>query len=138
MLQIPPSCCDGVEPDNVTAHNNETGCDITSDDQLSFNIFLADSAHDRGLLVGLKNDLDQIPDLVDRFDFAVNEECLEYDECEAYGPFVAAGKPVFSAEYSNAAVEDSAGTCAMAEAAGLRTLILPLDLDDSFRISCNN
>ena len=130
--------CDGVEPDNVTAYNNETGFEITAADQLSFKTFLADSSHERGLLVGLKNDLEQIPDLVSQFDFAVNEECLEYDECEAYGPFVDADKPVFSAEYSEVAVKDPGATCAAAREDGLTTLILPLDLDDSFRISCQD
>jgi hypothetical protein len=129
--------CDGVEPDNVTAHNNSTGFDIGAEDQLSFNTFLADSSRERGLLVGLKNDLIQIPELVALFDFAVNEECVEYDECDAYGPFVDAGKPVFGAEYSEAALNDPDATCAAAAAAGLTALILPLDLDDSFRISCN-
>ncbi len=43
--------------------------------------FLAAAARERGLLVGLKNDLDQIPDLVHDFDFAVNEQRFEYDEC---------------------------------------------------------
>jgi hypothetical protein len=130
--------CDGVEPDNVTAYNNDTGFEISSADQLSFNTFLATSSHERGLLAGLKNDLEQIPDLVGEFDFAVNEECLEYDECEAYGPFVNAGKPVFGAEYSDAAVDDPDATCTAAREAGLTTLILPLDLDDKFRISCQN
>lgn len=129
--------CDGVEPDNVTAYNNDTGFELSAEDQLSFNRFLADGAHERGLLVGLKNDLDQIPALVDSFDFAVNEECIAYDECDACRPFVDAGKPVFGAEYSDAALGDPDATCAVAAAAGLSTLILPLDLDDSFRISCN-
>jgi hypothetical protein len=130
--------CDGVEPDNVTAYNNETGFEITAADQLTFNTFLAASSRERGLLVGLKNDLEQIPDLVSQFDFAVNEECLEYDECEAYGPFLDAGKLVFSSEYSESAVEGPGATCAVAREAGLTTLILPLDLDDSFRISCQD
>ncbi len=128
--------CHGVEPDNVTAFQNESGFDLTADDQLDFNRFLADAAHRRGLLIGLKNDLAQIPALVDDFDFAVNEECLQYDECDAYAPFIDTGKAVFNAEYDESAVDDPAGTCAAADAAGLRTLILPLDLDDSMRISC--
>ncbi len=128
--------CDGVEPDNVTAFQNDSGFELAPEDQLDFNRFLADAAHSRGLLIGLKNDLSQIPDLVSSFDFAVNEECLEYGECEAYAPFVEAGKAVFNAEYAESAVQDPAGTCAAATGAGLRTLILPLDLDDSMRISC--
>lgn len=31
--------------------------------------------------VGLKNVVDILPDLVDYFDFAVNEECFQFTEC---------------------------------------------------------
>lgn len=129
--------CDGVEPDNVTAFQNDSGFELTADDQLDFNRFLADSAHERDLLIGLKNDLGQIPALVGSFDFAINEECLQYDECEAYAPFVDAGKVVLSAEYDAAAVNDVEATCATAATRGLRTVILPVELDDSFRVSCD-
>jgi hypothetical protein len=132
------SGCDGVEPDNVDGYLNETGFDLTADDQLNFNRFVADAAHARGLLVGLKNDVDQIPALVDHFDFAVNEQCHEFDECELNQPFIDAGKPVFNAEYASQFVDDPSEVCATALELGLRTLILPLDLDGSFRISCDN
>jgi endo-alpha-1,4-polygalactosaminidase (GH114 family) len=128
--------CDGVEPDNVAAYRNESGFDLTADDQLDFNRFLANAAHDRGLLVGLKNDLEQIPLLVDDFDFAVNEQCVEFDECDAYESFAIAGKPVFGAEYSDAAINDPEGTCVAARSAGVTTIIVPLDLDDAFRTPC--
>ena len=128
--------CDGVEPDNVDGYANDSGFDLTADDQLDFNRFLAGAAHERDLLVGLKNDLDQVLELVDHFDFAVSEQCHEYDECELLVPFVAAGKPVFDAEYDDAYVDDPDPVCAAASALGLRTQILPLDLDGSFRITC--
>jgi hypothetical protein len=129
--------CDGVEPDNVTAYRNDTGFDLRADDQLDFNRFLADEAGSRGLLIGLKNDLEQIPELVDHFDFAVNEQCHEFDECDAYSPFVDQGKPVFNAEYSQEFVDDPSSVCSASASADLRTLVLPIDLDDSFRISCD-
>ena len=129
--------CNGVEPDNVTAYHNDSGFDITSDDQLDFNRFLAEAAHHRSLLIALKNDLEQIPALVDEFDFAVNEECLQYDECGSYQPFSDAGKPVFNAEYADDFVNDPTDVCRRARALGLRTLILALELDDSVRISCD-
>lgn len=66
---------------------------------MQYNIFLATEAKNRGLLAGLKNDLDQIPSLVDYFDFVVNEECLLYEECETLIPFINAGKAVFNIEY---------------------------------------
>lgn len=128
--------CDGVEPDNVTAANNDTGFDITPDDQLDFNRFLADAAHERGLTIALKNDLEQIPELVGWFDFAVNEQCHEYDECDVYRPFLDAGKPVFNAEYATEFVDDPDALCARAAELGLSTVIFDLELDNSLRIPC--
>ncbi len=49
--------------------------------------------------VALKNDLEQIPDLVDDFDFAINEQCHQYAECGTYKPFLDAGKAVLHVEY---------------------------------------
>ena len=90
---------DGVEPDNVDGYTHPTGFPLTEDDQLAFNRMVARLAHDRGLTVGLKNDLDQVDDLVDSFDFAVNEQCAQYRECGVLEPFVEQGKPVFHVEY---------------------------------------
>ncbi|NUK54277.1 endo alpha-1,4 polygalactosaminidase [Streptomyces lunaelactis] len=90
---------DAVEPDNMDAYANPTGFRITAADQLRYNRLIARLAHDRGMAVGLKNDLDQIPKLVGDFDFAVNEQCAEYDECEEMTPFIEAGKAVFHVEY---------------------------------------
>ena len=129
--------CDGVEPDNITGYNNDTGFDLTAADQLNFNRFLAAEAHARGLAIGLKNDLEQIPALVGDFDFAVNEECFAYDECEAMLPFIEQGKAVFSAEYEDEFRRNPEPICTRARELGFSTLILPLDLDDSFRIACS-
>ena len=129
--------CDGVEPDNVDGYTNDSGFDYTAADQLDFNRFLAEAAHARGLLVGLKNALDQVPALVGSFDFAVNEQCFEYDECDALQPFLEAGKPVFNAEYAESLRDDHVEICAAARQRGMHTLILPLDLNDSFRVSCD-
>jgi len=51
------------------------------------------------LEIGLKNSLALIEDLVDHYDFAVNEQCAEFDECSDYKPFTSANKPVFHVEY---------------------------------------
>ena len=56
---------DGIELDNVDGYTNDTGFPLTAADQLAFNRALARSAHARGLSVGLKNDLEQVRDLVD-------------------------------------------------------------------------
>jgi hypothetical protein len=91
--------CDGVEPDNVDGFENATGFPLTAADQRRYNTWLAERAHERGLSVGLKNDLNQVPALVDLFDWALNEQCFEYGECRALLPFVAVGKAVFGVEY---------------------------------------
>ncbi|MEV7676545.1 endo alpha-1,4 polygalactosaminidase [Streptomyces sp. NPDC000963] len=90
---------DAVEPDNMDGYKNRTGFPLTAADQLRYNRLIARLAHERGLAVGLKNDLDQIPELLPDFDFAVNEQCAEYEECDRLTPFVRAGKAVFHVEY---------------------------------------
>jgi hypothetical protein len=91
--------CDAVEPDNVDGYANDTGFALSYDDQIAYNMFLAAEAHARGLSIALKNDVEQVADLVDVFDFAVNEECFSWNECEALVPFVEAGKAVLGVEY---------------------------------------
>jgi hypothetical protein len=90
---------DGLDPDNVDGYENATGFPLTAADQLRFNLWLAAEAHARGLAVALKNDGDQVGQLVSTFDAAVVEDCVAFGECAAYSPFVAAGKPVFDIEY---------------------------------------
>ncbi|MGM9491540.1 endo alpha-1,4 polygalactosaminidase [Ideonella sp. YS5] len=132
--------CDGVEPDNVDAYQNNPGFPLTAQTQLSYNRFLANEAHARGLKVGLKNDVDQLSALAPSFDFAVNEQCNQYGECGGYTVFTRAGKPVFNAEYKAQWRTDAnarAQMCAKARAMNLRTMVLPLNLDDAFRYSCD-
>ncbi|MFD7717473.1 endo alpha-1,4 polygalactosaminidase [Streptomyces sp. NPDC059814] len=90
---------DAVEPDNMDGYRNRTGFPLTAAHQLRYNRLIARVAHRHGLAVGLKNDLPQIPQLVGDFDFAVNEQCAQYEECEELTPFVKAGKAVFHVEY---------------------------------------
>lgn len=90
---------DAVEPDLLDGYANDTGFPLTAGQQLAFNRMVAELAHQRGLAVGLKNDLDQVPALVGDFDFSVDEQCAQYEECDALTPFIAAGKAVFHAEY---------------------------------------
>lgn len=90
---------DAVEPDNIAGYENETGFPLSARDQLRFNRWVAREVHRRGMSVALKNDPGQVRQLVGQFDFAVVEECFQYEECGAFSPFVAAGKAVFVAEY---------------------------------------
>jgi endo-alpha-1,4-polygalactosaminidase (GH114 family) len=103
---------DAVDFDNVDGYANRTGFPLTAADQLRYDVFLANSAHRAGLSVALKNDLPQIPVLLRYVDFAVDEQCFQYADCQSarhgrhgrhggYGlnEFVRAGKPVFEIEY---------------------------------------
>ena len=91
---------DGVDFDNVDGFTHDTGFPLTAADQLAFNRALAALAHSYNLGVGLKNDLTQLADLVNDFDFAVNEQCEQYGECSLYdATFAAAGKAVLQIEY---------------------------------------
>jgi hypothetical protein len=91
--------CDGIEPDNIDGYENNNGFNLNYNDQLEYNRWLSKEAHERGLSIGLKNDVDQINDLVDYFDFAINEQCFEYDECHLLEPFIEQNKAVFGVEY---------------------------------------
>ena len=95
---------DGVEPDNIESFNETTGFPITYQDQINFNEWLSAEAHARGLSIGLKNDPDQVADLLPHFDWALTEDCYAYGWCNEMSPFVTAGKPVFMAEYTDTGV----------------------------------
>lgn len=130
--------CDGVEPDNVDGYTNGSGFPLTYDDQLDYNLWLASEAHARDLSIGLKNDLDQVGDLEPAFDWALNEECVDYDECDVLTPFIDADKAVFHVEY----VDDpgqgpgkAASVCPQTMPLGFSTLIKEWDLT-AWRIPC--
>ncbi|WP_370097979.1 endo alpha-1,4 polygalactosaminidase [Streptacidiphilus sp. MAP12-20] len=116
---------DGVEPDQLDGYANDSGFPLTAADQLAFNRLVARLAHERGLAVGLKNDLDQVAALQPAYDFAVNEQCAEFHECVVLRPFVAAGKPVFEAEYNL----PGAAFCADSHRLGLSAIRKHLSLD---------
>ncbi|MGI5179116.1 endo alpha-1,4 polygalactosaminidase [Dactylosporangium sp. CA-152071] len=116
---------DAVEPDNVDGYANNSGFPLTAEDQLTFNRRVADLAHRLGLAVGLKNDVEQAAALAPAFDFAVNEECAHYDECDTLKAFIAAGKPVFHVEYD----VDTAKFCPKTTALRFSSMKKKQDLD---------
>jgi hypothetical protein len=88
-----------VEFDNVDGFDNDTGFPLTSAEQFRYDVALARIAHRFGLAVGLKNDYEQIKQLEPYYDFAVDESCYAYGECQLLKPFLAHGKPVYDVEY---------------------------------------
>jgi endo-alpha-1,4-polygalactosaminidase (GH114 family) len=105
---------DGVEADNMDNYQNNTGFDIQPEDQLAFNRWMAQQAHNRGLSIGLKNDPDQAGDLVEDFDWALVEDCFVEGWCDQYEVFINQGKAVFALEYSDR-FPDKEKTCQKAQ-----------------------
>jgi hypothetical protein len=125
---------DGIEPDNIDGYTNDTGFPLTYEDQLKYNIWLANEAHARGLSIGLKNDPDQVADLLPYFDWALTEDCFAEGWCEQMEPFVAAGKPVFAAEYTDTGMTTDQ-FCPQANAMNFSVILKNRDLE-AWRQAC--
>ncbi|MEV6521256.1 endo alpha-1,4 polygalactosaminidase [Longispora sp. NPDC051575] len=117
---------DGIEFDLVESYEHptsETTFVTSADAQLAFNRALAAAARDRGLAAGLKNDVQQAGELVDAFDFAVNESCLIQKECgELVDSFGAVGKAVFHVEYDEEWRKGAGTICAKSAALRFATI----------------
>lgn len=127
--------CDAVEADDVDSRDNNPGTGITAAGQQNFVRVLAAEAHARGMSFALKNALADIPALIDDVDFAINEECFAYDECDALLPFIQANKAVLHVEYTSGALSTKSNLCPQANALNFDTLIKHLNLDAA-RYSC--
>ncbi|MCF7985166.1 MAG: endo alpha-1,4 polygalactosaminidase [Thiohalocapsa sp.] len=125
--------CDGVEPDNVDGYSNNTGFPLRAEHQLAYNRWLAEAAHARALSVGLKNNVEQAAELEPWFDWALNEQCFQYNECGLLEVFIRAGKAVFGVEYSG----DPAKFCPKANAMDMDWLVKDMDLGPK-RLSCRD
>ncbi|HTR67306.1 MAG TPA: endo alpha-1,4 polygalactosaminidase [Terriglobales bacterium] len=122
---------DGIEPDNIDGYENRTGFPLTYQNQITYNSLIAAAAHSLGLSVALKNDVDQSRDLVSKFDFAIDEQCFEYDECDSLLPFVDAKKPVFEVEYGM----PTSKFCPEANAMNFNSMLKDEDLT-AYRAAC--
>ncbi len=119
---------DAVEPDNIDGYENTTGFSLSRADQVHFNLWLAQLAHERGLSIALKNTADLLPELVGVYDWALTEDCFAQDWCGSMAPVVEAGKAVFAVEYTDQPLDWTA-TCAKAKALGIRAILKSRNLD---------
>lgn len=72
---------DSIEPDEMVNYTNNPGFPLTYADQLKYNKAVASWAHAAGISIGLKDDHEQAHDLVNDFDWMLDEECWAYGEC---------------------------------------------------------
>lgn len=114
---------DAVDPDNMDGYGTSSGFPLKQSDAVAYQRQLIADAHKRGLAIGLKNSIEILPPLHKSIDFAVNEECVAYDECGSYAPMLAAKKPVFNVEYSGS----KASVCRRIPK-GMSTVIKTLEL----------
>lgn len=124
--------CDAVDPDNVDGYSNPTGFPLTKADSIDYIKFLAKTAHKEGMACGLKNGVDMVKELVSHVDFQVNEQCLQYNECNKLQPFIAHNKAVFHIEYTEKSPAPAAyrsNVCGGAGTAGFSTLIKHMNLN---------
>ncbi len=90
---------DGVDPDNLDGFENKTGFPLTYDEQLTYDTWVAQAAHDRGLTADQKGDNDQVKDLVKVYDFAVVEQCYAQGWCNQFAVYTATNRLVVDVEY---------------------------------------
>ena len=89
----------GVDLDNLDSWTRSRGL-LDVDDAEALANLLVSAAHDRDLAVGQKNAAEHTGRFRGAFDFAVVEECAQYDECDAYTD--AYGDLVYAVEYTDA------------------------------------
>lgn len=91
---------DAIEPDETEVWSNDSGFPITKAQNHAYNLMIAELGHKYGLSVGLKGNTTETGELVEYFDWTLNEQCWEFDECDfLYNSFIANGKAVFNIEY---------------------------------------
>ncbi|KAK9479960.1 glycoside hydrolase superfamily, partial [Lipomyces japonicus] len=131
--------CDGVDPDNIDGYDNDNGFNLSKNNAINFVQFLANESHARNLSLGLKNAADIILNVIDDVQWSVNEQCVQYAECESYRPFIETGKPVFHIEYpkgdninnNNDVTQKQLQTiCANTSSANFSTVIKNMNLDN--------
>ncbi|KAI9742862.1 MAG: hypothetical protein M1818_003591 [Claussenomyces sp. TS43310] len=126
--------CDGVDPDNVDGYENDTGLDLTHTTAVDYLSFLASEAHSRNMSIGLKNSGAIVNQTLGMMEWEVNEQCVQYQECADFQPFIAAGKAVFHIEYPKSApsvsAADKSQDCNGQSAGGFSTILKDMNLDD--------
>jgi len=93
---------DAIEPDLDDTYTEDTGFELSAADSVQFDHALAQHAHALGLSIALKNGDEpafamKMQPLVD---FAVVEQCFEFDTCDSFTPFTKSGKAVLEVEYN--------------------------------------
>ena len=129
---------EGVDPDNMDGYDNANGLGLTQADAVACVSFFAEAAYGRNLSMGLRNTGEFVLEVIDKVEWSVQEQCIQFGDCESYRPFIDQCKPVFHAEYPKGAdVSNNASTipdqktslCKDMQANGFSTIIKNINLD---------
>ncbi len=136
---------DAVEPDNlqndenvrgIVTDLNPTGRKISTQQQIDFNGWVADTVHQYGLAVFQKNGPDKILSkdktgkmMVEKFDGILNEQCQEYStqgasECTPLAEYTKLGKLALNVEYKSSITLD----CKLSNTLNINSLKKDLNL----------
>jgi len=138
---------DAIEPDDLDGYDNPSqtgaaggGWGLTQADSAGFERWLAYTAHSDGLAIFQKNDPANASVDEPLFDGMIIEECNFYnDPCAGSGgdatAYLAAGKPVLNAEYTQDG-ETTAKFCPADTAAGIVGALFDVDLDGKTYSPC--
>jgi hypothetical protein len=124
---------DAIEPDIDDSYTDSTGFTITQGQNVAYDTTLANYAHSLGLGWALKNGDDPsfAAAMEPTADFALDEQCHQYNTCGSFTPFATAGKAVLEVEYSLAAGQ----FCPAADAANQDAMEMNVNLNGG-RLPC--
>jgi hypothetical protein len=119
---------DAVEPGNMDGAETATGFNLTAAESDQYAEWVANEVHSLDVSIAQKNFEDPSSVLAPYFDFAVEGQCFQYDDCSDLAPYTAVGKAVFEVEYQG---QDESPTsfCPSANAAGYNLVEFDLNLD---------
>jgi hypothetical protein len=122
---------DAIEPDNLQNDENVKGGKITTQQQIDFNGWVADMAHQYGLAAFQKNGPDKIllkdrtgKMMVEKFDGILNEQCQEFSECSPLAEYPNRGKLALNVEYKSGITLD----CGLSNSLSINSLKKDLGL----------
>jgi len=87
------------------------------------------SVIEEGVIV--KDDVDQVNDLLPYFDWALDEQCFQYKECDKLLPFISLDKAVMEVEYKL----NPSQFCSKANAMNFKSMKKRLNLG-LYRVAC--
>lgn len=129
--------CDGIEADQNNHLGNDTGFSESVAIDTAWFLEVARQGHARGLSMGMKNGIEAVnAQTVAAFDWALNEECHQYDECADMQPFLSAGKAVFNAEYPKMPGGAAQTKACDKKPSGISTMGYPIELGGGYFYDC--